>query len=289
MNSIQAFLDSHSENKVSEVRLVLNHGQTGRRILVLVEGADDEAFYQAYLNTQKVFVYALNGCEHFNRILTELNPHYPGRFLVIKDADFDHLNGITYTYPNLLLTDQHDYEMMMMTPDRVKKVAKEYGIDDENAARIYEKIVNNISNFSYIKWYNSKRNEGTKGINFKSAKAVNYYGKSIEEAVNLLRPSQNPEVILDPVAIESLKLANEHIDRRQLINGHDFCELIPKAIKDIKRQNIRNKDIPSKLISYFSTSDFLHTHLAASLERLIPGVCTTIATAGSDTSPMRLP
>ena len=272
MNSIQAFMDSHSGSKVSEVIQVLNHPQTGSRILVLVEGVDDEAFYNLYLDTGKVYVYALNGCEYFIEILTALNPLYINRFLIIKDADFDHINHTTYTHSNLFLTDHHDYEMMMVTPDRVKEVGKDYGLDDLNAAAIYERIVNNISDFSFIKWYNSKRDEGVPGMNFKSSKALHHYGKTIEESLNLLSPTQNPAVVLDKDAIESFKLANIQADRRQLINGHDFCELIPKVIKDTRMQNIKNKDIPAKLISHYSKADFWATHLSSSLEEAIPGV-----------------
>ena len=272
MNSIQAYLQANPVTKVAEVRQVLNHNLTGNKVLLLVEGVDDEAFYQSYLNTGMVYVYALYGCEHFQNILHTFNPLYPGKLLVIKDADFDHLNGITYAFSNLFLTDQHDYEMMMVTPDRVKYVAEEYGLSDTDAAGIYDCVVDNISDYSYIKWHNSRRRTTEMGINFKATKAVRHYGMTISESLDILRPVQHQGVVLDQGAIETLKNSNIRADRRQLINGHDFCKMIPKAIKDIKMKNIKDKDIPQKLKSHYTKADFSATHLANSLETILPGV-----------------
>lgn len=272
MNSIQAFVLDNPEDKVSEVVQILNHEDTGDKVVVLVEGDDDESFYEDFLDAGKAYLYGMNGCEHFLHILDSLNPNYPGKIAVIKDADFDHLNRTAYGYSNLFLTDQHDYEMMLVNPDRVRRIAKEYGLDDNDAGSIYDSIVNNISNYSFIKWHNSRRGVMDKGINFRTSKAIHHYGNSIEESLNMLRPLQNPDVVLDQAAIETLKQANLDVDRRQLINGHDFCDLIPKAIKDIKMRNIKNKDIPIKLAKNYSRIDFLTTRLANSLDAKYPGI-----------------
>lgn len=271
-NSILSFIIENPEDKVSEIERVLNHNEVGDRVVVLVEGIDDETFYTEYLNTNNAYIYGMNGCEHFVNVLTALNTIYSGKLAVIKDADFDHLNNTTYMHHNLFLTDQHDYEMMLVTPQRVKSIAMQYGIRDEDAATIYGEVVDNISNYSYIKWYNSRRGVEEMGINFKSSKAIHHYGKSIEESLNLLRPFQNSGVVINQDEIESLKTANEDVDRRQLINGHDFCKLIPEVIKGLKRMNIKNKEIPAKLIDYYSKADFNATHLAQSLTRIFPNI-----------------
>lgn len=272
INSIQEFIGENPDDKVSEVVQTLNHEDTGDRILILVEGDDDEVFYGDYLNSQKAYIYGMNGCEHFVHILNTLNPLYPGELAVIKDADFDHLNNTTYSHDNLFLTDKHDYEMMLVSPNRVKLIAMEYGIDAADAERIYDRIVANISDYSYIKWHNSRRGPGIPGINFRTSKAVHHYGKTIDESLNILRPYQHDAVNLNLADIESLKRSNIGVDKCQLVNGHDFCELIPKAIKDIKMRNIRNKDIPVKLRSHYSRADFLSTILANSLDAKFPGI-----------------
>lgn len=271
-NSIQSFVLANPADKISEVERIINHNDIGEKTVLLVEGDDDETFYSKYLDTDHVYIYGMNGCEHFVKILDELDHRYPGKLAVIKDADFDHLNSITYSHTNLFLTDQHDYEMMIVSPDRVIAIATDYGLSADEASGIYDAIMDNISNYSFIKWHNSKREEDEKGINFRSSKAIHHYGKTIEDSLEILRPTQHPEVTLDPVGINILIESNPDVDKRQLINGHDFCELIPKAIKDIRVTNIKNRDIPTKLIALYSTDDFSSTSLARALDSTFPGM-----------------
>lgn len=272
MNSILAHIESNVDDKTATVMQMLNHVQTKDKLLILVEGEDDESFYGNYLDASKVFLYALNGCQYFVNVLHILNPRFKRRLAAIKDADFDHLNGICYEYDNLFLTDFHDYEMLIMSSERVAKVASEYGLDDQSAASVYDVVVNNISNFSFVKWHNSRRASGVKGISFNKSKAIHHFGKSVSESVDILRPLQDEDVNIDVDGIMALKNDNTDVEIRQLINGHDFCQIIPKVIKDIKKVNIRNKDIPVKLVSFFSKSDFSKTRLAQSMNHEYPDI-----------------
>lgn len=275
MNSILANIESNEDDKTAEVRNMLNHYDTVNKILILVEGDDDVIFYSNYLDTEKVFLYQLKGCRYFAKVLGNLNPRYVNRLAAIKDADFDHLNGISPSIQNLFLTDTHDFEMLMISPHSVTDLASQYGLKNElahHANHIYTDVVHNLSNLSYIKWHNSMRDENEKGICFNKSKAIHHYGKSIRESLEILQPFQDDDVIMDEDAIEALKSNNPDAEISQLINGHDFCELIPKAIKDVRMTNIRNNDIPVKLLALYPSAAFSSTNLALSLERLYPGI-----------------
>lgn len=275
MNSILANIESNEDDKTAEVRNMLNHYDTVNKILILVEGDDDVSFYSNYLDAERVYLYQLQGCRYFAKVLGNLNPRYVDRLAAIKDADFDHLNGISQNITNLFLTDTHDFEMLMITPDSVADIASQYGLKNElahHARHIFDDVVYNLLNFSYIKWHNSMRAENSKGICFNKSKAIHHYGKSIRESVRILQTLQDDDVILNEDAIEMFKVSNPNVEVGQLINGHDFCELIPKAIKDIRMTNIRNNDIPVKLQALYPPSAFCSTNLALSLERSYPGI-----------------
>lgn len=272
MNSIYSYSIGHLPDKVSEVRSMLNHPNTRNKILTLVEGDDDEDFYGRYLDKGKVFLYRLNGCYYFEKILDNINPKFQNRLAVIKDADFDHLNGIYYTHTNMFLTDKHDYEMMMISQELVTKVAQSYGLTNEEANHIYPLISSGLINYSFIKWHNSRRASGENGISFKKTKAIHHFCKSIPDSVGILQPQQSSDFVINISAIENLKANNPDVDVHQLHNGHDFCELIPMAIKNIKKINIKNKDIPKKLRDLYTLDQFRTTSLASTLESAYPGI-----------------
>ena len=66
------------------------------------------------LDKNAVRIYPDCNCEKHVLILDELNGIYGSRLLAIKDADFDRLEGQQYSYSNLLLTDTHDMEGMIV-------------------------------------------------------------------------------------------------------------------------------------------------------------------------------
>lgn len=72
MNSILAHIDNKKGDKFSEVRLAYNGSVRGKRIMLIVEGKDDERFYEGFAS-ENLYVYSLEGCEWMEEVLHRMN------------------------------------------------------------------------------------------------------------------------------------------------------------------------------------------------------------------------
>ena len=83
-------------------------------LVFVVEGKDDLDVYASCLKSDAVCIYPDGNCARHAVILGALNSTYGKRLLAIKDADFDRLERLRLPFSNLLLTDTHDLEGMVL-------------------------------------------------------------------------------------------------------------------------------------------------------------------------------
>ncbi|MTJ55538.1 DUF4435 domain-containing protein [Anabaena sp. UHCC 0253] len=102
---------------------------------LLVEGSSDKTFYERFVDKL--------GCE---LVITAGKPSSKQRainileileksnfqgVLAIVDADFDRQQNTPVTSPNLLLTDTHDLETMLIQSPALEKVVSEFGSEEK--------------------------------------------------------------------------------------------------------------------------------------------------------------
>ncbi|MEA5528120.1 DUF4435 domain-containing protein [Dolichospermum sp. UHCC 0684] len=102
---------------------------------LLVEGSSDKTFYERFVDKL--------GCE---LVITAGKPSSKQRaiaileileksnfqgILAIVDADFDRLQNTSVTSPNLLRTDTHDLETMLIQSPALEKVISEFGSEEK--------------------------------------------------------------------------------------------------------------------------------------------------------------
>ncbi|MFM7438848.1 MAG: DUF4435 domain-containing protein, partial [Snowella sp.] len=91
---------------------------------LLVEGSTDKVFYERFVNKNEceVITNSIPGKQRVIQVLNILeNSEFKG-ILAIVDADFDHLEFSLYNTPNLLRTDTHDLETMLLQSSAFDKV-----------------------------------------------------------------------------------------------------------------------------------------------------------------------
>lgn len=245
----------------------LRHPDTEGKVVVVVEGDDDIKLYSSLFNRRFVYFYDLKtkGCGYFEDVLQECNPQYENRFLIIKDADFDHLSDKTYPhYFNLFLTDTHDAETMMMTTECLKNICCEYLLPDD-AIQVTE-IMESLKTYSYLKWYNDMHHSG---INFDALSVFDiYHGGNIIDNEGCINYVYSKDANKNKTKVTSEDLAlfvenNANADPYQLSNGHDICDGIRVKIGLLKNnKNVVGKgEIPMCLRIKYSLSDFEKTRL----------------------------
>lgn len=116
--------------------------QFGIQYYLIVEGESDENFFENIIDYKKCKVMNLEGKENVKRFISERNRKGEKGYLGIVDADFEHITKYEPKISNILITDLHDIEMMILSTN-------------PNMRRIYSELSENLLIDNYEK--NSKR------------------------------------------------------------------------------------------------------------------------------------
>ena len=114
ITSLRNASEDASDAKVADVKALFDTHVNDGKVVLVVEGPDDKEVYEKVTDAASVCIYVDCNCEKHFVILDALNSRYARRLLAIKDADFDRLEGKRHSYPNLVLTDTHDMEGMIV-------------------------------------------------------------------------------------------------------------------------------------------------------------------------------
>lgn len=93
---------------------------------LLVEGSTDALLFEKLTNENCKVLFS-NGKDNAIRIMEILESSKFSGVLAIVDSDFWFLDNITPQSPNILVTDGHDLEIMMIFSDALEKVLAEFG------------------------------------------------------------------------------------------------------------------------------------------------------------------
>jgi len=120
------------DREVDSIRL---RRSTFSGTFLLVEGSSDKKFYERFINDTACELVALPGKPSSKlRVIGVLEILEKSSFqgvLAIVDADFDRLQSSSYNSLNLLRTDSHDLETMLIQSPAFNKVINEFGSKDK--------------------------------------------------------------------------------------------------------------------------------------------------------------
>lgn len=274
MNSIKDALGKCPHGVTAEIALILRSHFPDNKLLVVVEGASDKKVYSRFYDSSKFDVYCstkYSGCLDLPDMLRALNAKYLSRLIAIKDADFDHLNGVGYGgIPNLFLTDTHDLETMMLTEDFYRQLESELGITDAKA--IVLSSIHDIVHLSYIKWLNDV--SGIKLV-FKKVCPVGscYDGTCCVDIAAWLHKiyshvrnvGKRPLTVADVEAFESCAgVTNDNL--LQLVNGHDMVAAVANKIKAKYKRNCSKETVAGILADSYTYFSYSKTALCSSVD-----------------------
>jgi len=102
---------------------------------LLVEGSSDKTFYKRFVDQLDCELVETSGKPSSKQRAIEIfkileQSNFQG-VLAIVDADFDRLENLLYTSPNLLRTDSHDLETMLINSPAFNKVLAEFGSEEK--------------------------------------------------------------------------------------------------------------------------------------------------------------
>ncbi len=189
---------------------------------LLVEGGSDKTFYERFVDKLACELVSVSGKPSSKlRVIDVLKILEKSSFqgvLAIVDADFERLETFLYSSPNLLRTDTHDLETMLINSPALNKVVAEFGSGEKIAQfnrDVRLALLETGISVGYLLWISQcdGLNLTFEGITF--SKFINDQTIQIDE-VKLIRELKNKS--------QAFSLKDEDLQQRLMAeksNNHD--------------------------------------------------------------------
>lgn len=260
-----------SPNTVADIRLTIQHPDH-KEVIIVVEGEDDEKALKQFFNIQVVEFFWAENClkvKNSMRIVSTDN-QLKDCVIGIKDADFDHINQIKHNIANLMITDTHDMETLMLTPRVCRRICLE--TINREYQNLSSQAMSSLKNLSYLRYYNDKMilnggNPDKKGINFRGVIIADVASVSVRDVLQHVKAKGNSNKTSFPdLNAMNLFINQNPIDNKDLVlftNGHDLVHAI-QYILHSQNQAARaysDKNIATMIRMSYSKEEFEKTNL----------------------------
>lgn len=142
----------------NRIRLLRNQSQYTGSFLI-VEGDTDARVWKNLVHSTKCRVEIAHNKNNAVAVIKILEQGKFAGVLVVVDADFDIVEGSVPLSPNLLFTDTHDIETMLLKSPALEKVLLEHGSEDKIksfAKDIRQTLLENAKVIGYLRWASLK-------------------------------------------------------------------------------------------------------------------------------------
>lgn len=251
---------------------------TSYNVVVIVEGYADVSVYDRFFNEETCKVIPAYGKPNAVEALEILENDKCKNILTIVDADFDHLEDFEYDSSNLLLTDFHDMEIMIISSDCFKKLILKYG-SKEKIKKLNKSIKNillhNSLPIGFFRWLSSPTKKDLrlnfKGISFERFISNKNLEINLDDLFNeVLCNSNNPIIECERIKAEISKLCNDTIDKLQVCSGKDVCQLLTIGFNSIFGKDsvidLSNLTVEKKLREVYKLQCFNKSNLYKSIK-----------------------
>jgi hypothetical protein len=223
----------------AEARMI--HTAEPHSAILIVEGSTDAQVYGRFVNGGKCeLIPAASKSKAVAASKLLENGGFDG-VLTIVDADFWRLDDIEPNSSNLLLTDSHDLETMILSSDALDNIPSEFGSASEIAKLgrpLREILLECGLPIGYLRWLSSPAKDNL-FLKFKELS----FGKFVDEKTmsvsidNLIRElkinSKDSTLDENATKLKVMTLMGEGHDPWQVCSGHDLVLILSIAIRNI--------------------------------------------------------
>lgn len=254
---------------------------------ILVEGQNDLAFMGKFIRHEVCQIQVLLGKQNVIDVIAELQRRNKQDAIGLVDADFDHLDESRIEYSNLLYTDFHDLETVMLKSDAFNLLVNvhcannklQIFLEENNEKDLLNILLEELKTFSHLKWMNHKHNWGLtfkpkdessprlKIEEFIPVASIKFSGipQMLKTVFNYSRGKSQAKVTEEQVAKALGELKETNSDLSQLCNGHDIIYLFTLALrKKIATKNssaLPTEQLERELILAYDSRYFENTNL----------------------------
>jgi Protein of unknown function (DUF4435) len=224
---------------------------------LLVEGSSDKLVYDRVIDSTLCTIVVVAGKPSSKlraiAILEILEKSNFSGILAIVDADFDRLDTDPYQNPNLLRTDTHDLETLLIQSPALDKVLAEFG--SEEKLKKFDRDVRTAlleagASVGYLLWISQrdKLNLTFEGIAF--SKFVDEKTLQIDEQ-KLIQEVKNKSQALslknEELHQTIIALKSKHYDPWQVCCGHHLVEILSLSLRKAIGSNTTSNVEPNRL------------------------------------------
>ena len=206
-------------------------------VFLIVEGHSDKLIYERLVNKQEVRVTSADGKNNAIKALSILEKEDNFRRVVaVIDADFSRIEQQIPDSNNLFLTDEHDWEMMLIKSAAFDKLLKERGSEEKIKAfteDIRETLLKLGQEIGKLRWLSLRNKLDLKfeGLNFKNFIDKENLSINIDKLIiSIKNHSQKPSLDEQQIKQDLSVISDENHDPWQLCCGHDFISILAIAL-----------------------------------------------------------
>ena len=235
-------------NKASLIR-----NKDKERPILFLEGEDDQRLFSKFIDHDQCYLLETGGKSKLLVLMKELEDKSFVNFLAIIDADFDNILNASYPSPNIIRTETHDLEMLILKLDTIFKnifseyidpekfnqflIRSEHHFESRNEAILYlkELILNTIEFIGKFKFWNQSRENNRLKFEkldfeeFFDSKTFKIDKDDLFKSVNF-NSIKKTDISDIKKGIESLK--DLQFDIWNICSGHDFIEVFVLGIRN---------------------------------------------------------
>ncbi len=259
--------------------------------IVIVEGVDDVKFFHRYFDQSQSKVLPAHKKGHVIDAIKILATRSAEGILGVVDCDFSYLDGDVPEHPNIVVTDFHDVETLIIMSPALDNILREIVPSEE--IDLLDNFADNVRNvlfeagstIGFLRWVTFREKLGLKfkGISFE--RIFDSQEKIIDLELLFDLSQENKETgckySYEKIKEKATDLAKKKPNLGHVCQGHDLVSLlvriIPVVFKDTfskeilsKTQNkaLRSteKDMSSKLRLAYDTSFFRETQQYKSIK-----------------------
>lgn len=283
-------MGSYSEYQNRELRgpeaianaIILKRQYPGNQALsfLVVEGDDDKRFYNKFADDNKCNITIAYSKLYAIATLSILEQRSIGGILVIVDADFDILEGKTFASPNILFTDTHDLETMIIKSPALEKVLSEFGSENKIAQfkQIFNKDLRPLllacgTSIGYLRWVSIQKVFSLKFENLEFSKFLDK-DKLVIDETKLIKTvkdkSLRHDISDDQIKLSIQELRRDDHDKWHVCCGHDLTNILSiglhRAIGTNNTGEVTQTIIEKCLRLAYENAHFQQTHIYFSIK-----------------------
>ncbi len=236
-------------------RMIRGYPGNGMKSIVILEGKTDRPVFESLIDIDVCIVIIAYNKDKAIQALKLLEADLLG-VLAIVDADFDGLEEIKSGSPNLLLTDKHDIETMILSSPALEKLVAQYidGDRRKNCLEVTELLLMTGVSIGHLRWLSEKK--GLR-LNFKHLPISKFlhppdFRLDVEALINYVigKSAITDELDSGELKAEVERHYSESYDPWCICQGHDLVDILVVILQHKRnRGNWQNSDIERKLIA----------------------------------------